>query len=180
MAECEICGKVLKNTQGLNGHRRFVHGSQHSGALASAGPVLDEHSPVLNERSAALDGRSAALDEQPAVLDEYSVELDHRSAALDEQSAVLEQRTIADFPYLEQAAFLRDAVRTLDDEAAAILFEQAGKGKLLNPYPMDAETQAKLAETVDNLKAEEVLVGRIDKPGYKFLDCLGVSIRVKA
>jgi len=30
MVKCEICGKELKNTQGLHGHKRFVHGQATS------------------------------------------------------------------------------------------------------------------------------------------------------
>jgi DNA repair exonuclease SbcCD ATPase subunit len=36
MVKCEICGKELKNTQGLNGHKRFAHGQATSNKPAGA------------------------------------------------------------------------------------------------------------------------------------------------
>ncbi len=41
MVTCELCGREFKNTQGLNGHKRFFHGNRSS-SNAPATPVVTE------------------------------------------------------------------------------------------------------------------------------------------
>ena len=84
---CEICGKNLKNTQGLRGHKQFVHNQitkKNTGAApeqlvgkleltaSDTPPTTDQHNSKLEER----------LQELEQVSDELSDLLDYNTTSL--------------------------------------------------------------------------------------------------
>ena len=81
-----------------------------------------------------------------------------------------------DFTQIDKANFVIAWARGLSLEDKAIFAEAVG-------IPIAKLTEAELAEAEAKRKAEEekgepsVIKGRTDKPGYKYLDYLNLSVR---
>ena len=68
MVQCELCGKELKNTQGLRGHKHFVHGQTGSNKSSVARVATVEELSRLEERLDELQNITQLLGAQLAEL----------------------------------------------------------------------------------------------------------------
>lgn len=50
MISCDICGKEFKNTQGLRGHKTFVHQVTSSSSKLAAPPATEQQLSILKNR----------------------------------------------------------------------------------------------------------------------------------
>ena len=63
-ATCEICGKEFKNTQGLRGHKTFVHGQAGSSKILSAPAATEQPVSRLRARLGLTDSKTEPITEQ--------------------------------------------------------------------------------------------------------------------
>lgn len=103
MVTCNICGKPFKNTQGLRGHRNFVHPDTNVNArqpISSPATQLvvestgRSHNPVLIEHILIkLEQQSNAIEQ---LLTSFEERLEHAESQLEQlstQSQILAQHT---------------------------------------------------------------------------------------
>ena len=63
-AVCDICGKEFKNTQGLRGHKNFVHGHTGSSKMLSAPAATEQPVSRLRARLGLTDSKTEPITEQ--------------------------------------------------------------------------------------------------------------------
>ena len=95
---------------------------------------------------------------------------------LEEKLATAEGRTMGDFTPIEKANFVIAWAKDLSMEDKAIFCEGAG-------IPIAKVTEAEVAEAAAKRAAGEavedpaVIQGKTDRPGYKFLEYLNMSVK---
>lgn len=86
MVQCDLCGKEFKNTQGLKGHKTFVHGITGSGKAPST-PLATEQRLSSLEELLELTGQDT---EQPVSM--ILCELDGRLGLTEQQTESLTEQ----------------------------------------------------------------------------------------
>ena len=155
------CDFVAKGKAGLAAHlaKSTKHGG--SGFMPGSGKPLHQDPPAAALQPDLFAGGEALLQEK-----------DGRIAELE---AELESRGIAEYPGEVQAAYLLESLTRLEPETVAVLVGKAGKASMLREA-----TAAEVAEAEQEPSEQEdpaVVKGPTDRPGYKFLAELGVSIK---
>ena len=181
---CPECGFVAVNANGLRGHRQFKHGVRPSGAqlplqkqdlLVSESKLeqlLDERFSVISEQVDALSGELGQLAEA-AKGDGAAI------AELQERLSTAERKTLDDFTHGEKAEFIIPWMQGLDAEDFVRLALETGHDAQLVPAA-DPEAVAKLTEIMKRATQEpNIIQGKTDRPGYKYLEHLNLSIREK-
>ena len=73
---CEICGKEFKNTQGLRGHKAFVHNQTTKKSTgAAAAQLVSKPEFTANDTQPSTDQHSNKLEERLQQLEQVSAEL---------------------------------------------------------------------------------------------------------
>ena len=154
---CPDCTFTGKNPRGLSIHRRAKHGTPS--------PTRAE------EHEEQLPGTPTAA----------AAELQER----DERIAALEGRRIADYLPAEQGAHMLQTLSRLGSETVAVLVAKAGKESILSEAAAAEVAWAEQAETADSADTADtaetpapVVQGRTDAAGYRYLEGLGMSIKV--
>lgn len=143
------CSFIAKGKGGLGLHLRMKHG-------------ITKDTPPSPLQPDLFAGGEALLKEKQDRIAELETEL--------------ESRGIADYPGEVQAAYLLESLTRLEPETVAVLVSKAGKASMLSEA-----TAAEVAEADQDDSGEEdpaVVKGPTDRPGYKFLTELGMSIKV--
>lgn len=99
--------------------------------------------------------------------------LEGKVAELGEKLATAEARTMSDFAPMEKANFVIDFAKDLSMEDKAIFCEGVG-------IPIAKVTEAEVAEAAAKAAAEaepSVIVGKTDRPGYKYLEYMNMSVK---
>jgi len=89
MVQCELCGKELKNTQGLRGHKNFVHGITGSNKQPVAGVATEQELSKLECRLEQVEELTQLDTER---LTEKLGQHTHQLAELSEQLKNLSQQ----------------------------------------------------------------------------------------
>jgi len=92
---------------------------------------------------------------------------------LEEKLSTAEARTMGDFTPIEKANFVIAWAKELSMEDKAIFCEGVG-------IPIAKVTEAEVAEAAVKKAAEDepsVIEGKTDRPGYKFLEYLNMSVK---
>lgn len=109
MVNCDICGKEFKNTQGLRGHKYFVHQLTNSSSESAAPPATEQEPSDLKERINKLEditgitaiyelGETPGNTYQPLTeqVAELTQQVGQLSEQLDEPAEELELSTITE------------------------------------------------------------------------------------
>ncbi len=94
-------------------------------------------------------------------------------AELEEKLSTAEARAMGDFTPIEKANFVIAWAKELSMEDKAIFCEGVG-------IPIAAATEAEVAEAAAKKAVEEepsVIEGKTNRPGYKFLEYLNMSVK---
>lgn len=183
METCDICGKECKTAQGLGGHKRWVHG------VAPGGPQLRLEQPnplitksvleqVLDERFAVIAEQVDALSsELPGALSGEQLEQlqqqDELIKQLEQRLSAAERMTIDDFSPREKAEFVIPWLQGLDDKDFFTLSKNTGHDAVPDPAVVTI-----LADTFrEQVKDKTVIKGKTDRPGYRYLDYLNLSVK---
>lgn len=100
-------------------------------------------------------------------------ELGGQIAELGEKLATAEAKTIGDFTRIEKANFVIAWAKELSMEDKAIFCEGVG-------IPIAKVTEAEVAEAAAKAAAAaepSVIVGKTDRPGYKYLEYMNMSVK---
>lgn len=184
MEICKDCGKECKTGQGLAGHRRWVHGVAPGAQLPLEQPnplitksVLEQ---VLDERFAVIAEQVDSLsNELPGALSSEELEqLQQQVKDLAERLSAAERQTIDDFSPMEKAKYFVPWMQELSGEDFVKLAINTGHDAQLVPA-VDPELTAAIAETFRKQEEEaKVIQGKTDRPGYRYLEHLDMSIFV--
>jgi len=191
MEKCDICGKECKTAQGLGGHKRWVHG------VAPAGPQLRLEQPnplitksvleqLLDERFAVIaeqvDTLSGELAEQVKTLSGEQQQGEQQGELIkqmEQRVAAAESRTIDDFSSMEKAEFVMPWLEGLNDQDFFKLARNTGHDVVPDPAVVSILAEA-FEKQAEEAKAEEnprFIRGKTDRPGYRYLEPLNLSIR---
>ena len=137
-----------------------------------------EVTPEKAQELRELLGLGTASAESEAQLKESQgkvEELGGQVAELGEKLATAEARTMGDFTPIEKANFVIDWAKELTMEDKAIFCEGVG-------IPLAKVTEAEVAEAAKQAAGEAVedpavIQGKTDRPGYKFLEYLNMSVK---
>ena len=69
MVTCELCGREFKNTQGLRGHKTFVHNERSSSNTPAIETATMQQSSILEDRIDKLEYITGLR--APSILDRY-------------------------------------------------------------------------------------------------------------
>lgn len=159
---CPECGLVMKNPNGLRGHRQFKHGVRSVGAQL---PLQKQDLLISESRlEQLLDGRFAAVVEQLDALGGGDEQLAERIKELEQRLAAAERKTIDDFSPMEKAQFVIPWMTKLSGEDFVRLAVETGH-------------DAQLVEVADPEAVARVVEGKTTEPGYRYLEHLGLSIK---
>ena len=195
MEKCDICGKECKTGQGLAGHKRWVHGVAPASAQlrleqpnplitkSVLGQLLDERFAVIAEQ---VDGLSGELAEQVKMLSgeqQQGEQQGERIEQLEQQLSAACRKSIEDFSPRERAEFVIPWLTGLDEEEFFTLARGTGHDAVPDPAVVTVlsetfrrqEEEAKAAE-----KDPKTILGKTDKPGYKYIECLNLSVKKSA
>jgi len=181
---CPECGFIAVNANGLRGHRQFKHGVRPSGAQLP----LQKQDLLVSESKLAqlLDERFGVISEQ---VNELAGELEQLAEAakgdgaaiteLQERLSAAERKSIDDFSSREKAEFVIPWMQGLAAEDFVRLALETGHEAQLVEVN-DPAVVAVLAEMFRK-QAEEpkIIQGKTDRPGYKYLENLDLSVREK-
>ena len=100
-------------------------------------------------------------------------------AELEEKLATAESRTMDDFGSLEKGKFVIDFAKALSPEDKAIFAEGTGISQVREPEAEKKDDGEEPEDKAAEVAEEEgkVIVGKTDKPGYKFLPHLNISVK---
>ena len=144
----------------------------------------------LEDFSVKAEGRIAKLEEG-ATLMQPSGESSASEAQLKERITSLESRKIRDYPAAEQGAYLMETLNEMGPETVAVLLVKSGKASMLREATEAEVAEAEVAEAEKHEEGStgdeeaqvnedpEVIEGQTDKPGYRYLQMLNVSIKDK-
>ncbi len=123
MVTCEICGRQFKNTQGLRGHKTFVHGDGSPSSASATRADTEPQPSKLEDRLEKLEyvtglRESSILDntlniEKP--LTEKLTEVTHQLNSLTQQLASLSSNTASNTEYREIKKQLAQLAQQLND-----------------------------------------------------------------
>ena len=133
-----------------------------------------------------LENRVATLEEnspQPSSDSLLSEDAEAQLKEKDDRITKLEGRGIGDYPAEDRATFLQETLTRFDEETVAIILAKVGKAGMLKEATVAEVEEAEKPEGEDAevAEAEEagVIMGKTDKPGYKYLAALDISIKQK-
>lgn len=106
-------------------------------------------------------------------------ETQDKVAELEEKLATAESRTMDDYGRLEKANFVIAFATALSPEDKAIFAQGTGISQVREPESEKKEAGDEPdAETAEVAEEEPgTIVGKTDKPGYKYLERLGLSVK---
>lgn len=182
---CPDCGFVAVNANGLRGHRQFKHGVRPSGAQlplqkqdlliseSKLAELLDERFAVISEQMDMLNGDLVQQGEHQVQLAGVAKDDGEAIAELQKRLSVAERKTIDDFSPVEKAEFLIPWLKGLNEQDFFTLAKGTGHDVVHDPavVTMLAETFPKQAEEPNVVK------GKVDEPGWSYLETMDVSIR---
>jgi len=130
---------------------------------------------ALEKRVVKLEDSAQLSSDSSKTTDAQLKESQGKVAELEEKLTTAEGRTLGDFTPAEKANFVVTWAKGLSLEDKAIFAEAVG-------IPIAKATDAEVAEAEQRAKAEaeeepKTIQGKTDKPGYKYLEHLNLSVR---
>lgn len=175
---------VAKNPNGLRGHRQFKHGVLPS----SSGQLPLQRQDLLISESKLeqlLDERFGVISEQ---VNELAGELEQLAEAakgdgaaiteLQERLSAAERKSIEDYSSREKAEFIIPWMQGLEAEDFVRLALETGHEAQLVEVN-DPAVVAVLAQSFNRSAEPKIITGKTDRPGYKYLENLDLSVREK-
>jgi len=185
MEKCDLCGKECRTAQGLAGHKRWVHGV----APSSAQLRLEQPNPLITKSvlEQLLDERFAVIAEQVDALSGELVQQDgqhsERIKQLEQRLSAAERKGIDDFSPIEKAQYFIPWMSQLSkadfEKIALETGHDPGTVEVNDPavVAMLEDSFRKQAEEQKDEEEPNTIQGKTDKPGYKYLDYLNLSIK---
>jgi len=144
MVKCEICGKELKSTQGLRGHKYFAHAENESNDSRSVGrPATQQALSVNSEAPAVTQNRLSKLEERLTRLEQ--------ATGVRDPSEVEKMLGINQQPLVERVAQQAKRLSELAEKLTGFVAQDASDAALVKVRQMLETLRDETTTAIGNL-----------------------------